>query len=199
MPNLANSQPFCAMTRDEFANAVGSYRWSRSVLRVDMHHTFRPDHARTAEIGMEAALAGMRKAHLERGFDDIAQHVTVAPDGLIWSGRDWNMDPASVGFGMNANVFMFETVGNFDIGHDELAGPQLDSVLAVIATVQRRFRLPPFSLLFHREVPQTEKTCPGTSLSKAMILERLMDLAPERRGRPTGCADEPNPLRASRL
>ena len=94
-------------------------------------------------------------------FDDIAQHVTIAPDGMIWTGRDWNKIPASVGYGMNVGAFMFEMVGNFDTGHDRLEGEQLESVLTVVDTVQRRFRLPVHSLLFHREVPQTDKTCPG--------------------------------------
>lgn len=168
--------PFHPLTPAAFAAETMAFAWSRPVLRVDMHHTYRPDHARTAEIGIETALAGMHKAHLERGFDDIAQHVTIAPDGLIYTGRDWNKTPASVGFGMNANVFMFEIIGNFDDGCDILAGAQLDSTLAVIRAIQRRFSLPPFSLLFHREVPQTDKTCPGSSISKSAILRRLTQL-----------------------
>jgi hypothetical protein len=46
-------------------------------------------------------------------------------------------------------------------------------VITVIDAVQRRFRLPVQALLFHREVPQTEKTCPGTSVDKGDILRRV--------------------------
>lgn len=166
--------PFRPLTQQMFAAEVASFRWTRPILRVDMHHTYHPDHARCAAIGIEAALTGMERAHRERGFDDIAQHVTVAPDGTIWTGRDWNMTPASVGYGMNANAFMFEIIGNFDDGCDVLAGQQLEATLAVITTVQGHFGLPSFSLLFHREVPQTEKTCPGSSISKAAILRELV-------------------------
>jgi N-acetylmuramoyl-L-alanine amidase len=171
--------PFRCLDVAEFNREVNAFPWTRPILRVDMHHTFHPDHARTADIGMAAAMNGMWRAHvIDRGFDDIAQHVTIAPDGTIWTGRDWNTTPASVGYGMNANVFMMEVVGNFDVGADRLAGRQLDTTLAVVAAVQDHFRLPTFSLLFHREVPQTEKTCPGTSVSKPEILRRLF----ERRG-----------------
>ena len=77
----------------------------------------------------------------DRGFEDIAQHVTIAPDGAIWTGRDWNRTPASVGFGMNGGVFMFEMIGNFDNGHDAFEGAQHDATIAVIDIVQRQFAL----------------------------------------------------------
>ena len=152
----------------EFEAAIVSFPWKRHVLRVDMHHTWYPSH--TDWTGPET-IERMRRFHVEeRGFDDIAQHVTIAPDGGIWVGRDWNKDPASVGFGMNRNVFMFEAIGNFDHGHDRLEGRQLAAVVDVIDIVERRFKLPVQALLFHREVPQTAKTCPGTSIAKPDIL-----------------------------
>lgn len=163
--------PFRGWTKAEFLDALLAFPWRRRIWRVDMHHTFRPDHARWREIGSAGCQDGMCRFHVaDLGWADIAQHVSIMPDGSIWSGRDWNMTPASVGFGMNRGVFMFEAVGNFDHGADRLEGEQLDSVLFVIRSVQKRFALPPEALLFHREVPQTEKTCPGTSVEKAAIL-----------------------------
>lgn len=166
--------PFHALTPERFRAAVEGFGWRRRVWRVDLHHTFRPDHARWRAIGSLACVEGMWRAHvLERGFDDIAQHVSIMPDGSVWTGRDWNVTPASVGFGLNRGVFMLETVGNFDLGCDVLEGAQLASVLDVIGTVQQRFALPPEALLFHREVPVTDKTCPGTGVSKAEVLAGL--------------------------
>ncbi len=109
----------------------------------------------------------------DRGFEDIAQHVSIAPDGLIWSGRCWNKIPASVGCNMNAGAFMFEAIGNFDIGFDRLEGAQLGAVVGVIDIVQQHFKLPIQALLFHRDVPQTAKTCPGTSIEKFDILSAV--------------------------
>ena len=165
---------FRPLTIDMFVREVERFEWARRVWRVDMHHTFAPDHARWREIGSQMCCQGMWRHHvIARSFEDIAQHVTIAPDGAIWTGRDWNKTPASVGYGMNRGVFMFEMIGNFDDGGDVLAGAQLDATVAVIDIVQRRFALPAWALLFHRDVPQTDKTCPGTSLLKSEIIEMV--------------------------
>ena len=77
------------------------------------------------------------------GWSDIAQHITIDPDGVIWTGRNWNQAPASSG-GFNGTSavgpFMFETVGNFDVGRDPFDGPQREAVLEVIARVQTMLR-----------------------------------------------------------
>lgn len=168
-------KPFRMLSIADVRREIAAFQWTRPVLRVDMHHTFRPDHARFGEIGAEACLEGMWRSHVvERGFEDIAQHVTIMPDGMVWTGRDWNRTPASIGFGMNGNAFMIEVLGDFDEGRDRLEGGQLAAVVAVIAAVQEHFGLPPAALLFHREVPQTEKTCPGSSVSKPRILADVL-------------------------
>ena len=165
--------PFRRLTLREFEAEVHAFSWTRRVWRVDMHHTWHPTHADYDGIGVIERMAAYHTR--ERGFDDIAQHVTIGPDGSVWTGRDWNKDPASVGFGMNVGVFMLEAIGNFDWGHDRLEGRQLDAVSSVIGFVQRHFRLPVQALLFHREVPQTAKTCPGSSVEKAEILRLLAE------------------------
>jgi N-acetylmuramoyl-L-alanine amidase len=162
---------FRAVNRRQFADQVNDFAWTRRVWRIDMHHTWYPDHASYEGV---ASIERMDRFHREeRGFDCIAQHASIAPDGTIWTGRNWNKTPASVGYGMNEGVFMFEVIGNFDHGQDRLEGAQLASVVTVIETVQARFRLPVQALLFHHEVPQTEKTCPGSSVEKADLLRRV--------------------------
>jgi N-acetylmuramoyl-L-alanine amidase len=162
---------FRALNRRQFADQVNDFAWSRRIWRIDMHHTWYPNHASYEGV---ASIERMDRFHRhERGFDCIAQHVSIAPDGAIWTGRNWNKTPASVGYGMNEGVFMFEVIGNFDHGQDRLEGVQLASVVTVIETVQARFQLPVQALLFHHEVPQTAKTCPGTSVDKTELLRRV--------------------------
>lgn len=160
--------PFRQIALDDFASEVAAFVWTRPVFRVDMHHTFHPAHANWK--GLES-IEGMHVFHTrDRGFEDIAQHVSIAPDGAIWTGRDWNKVPASIGCNMNAGAFMFEVIGNFDKGFDRLDGAQRDAVIGVIDIIQRHFKLPVQALLFHREVPQTSKTCPGSSIEKFDIM-----------------------------
>jgi N-acetylmuramoyl-L-alanine amidase len=162
---------FRPLDRQQFAEEVEDFNWTRRIWRIDMHHTWYPDHASYEGV---ASIERMDRFHREeRGFDCIAQHVSIAPDGAIWTGRHWNKTPASVGYGMNEGVFMFEVIGNFDHGQDRLEGGQLASVVTVIETVQARFQLPVQALLFHHEVPQTEKSCPGSSVDKAELLCRV--------------------------
>ena len=166
--------PFRPLTREQFIAELMAFAWTRRIWRVDMHHTWHPAHA---DYDGEPCIARMCQFHVEtRKFDDIAQQVSIAPDGLIWTGRDWNKTPASVGGVLNRDAFMFEAIGNFDTGNDRLEGEQLKSVVTVIRAVQRRFRLPPEALLFHRDVPVTAKTCPGTSVGKDDILGRVARL-----------------------
>ncbi|MFN3868895.1 MAG: peptidoglycan recognition family protein [Hyphomicrobiaceae bacterium] len=165
--------PFRELSIEAFAAEVAAFAWARPIYRVDMHHTFFPAHADWKGL---ASVEDMWRFHTrERGFEDIAQHISIAPDGLLWTGRDWNKTPASVGCNMNPGAFMFEAVGNFDIGNDPLEGAQRRACIAVIDIVQRHFGLPAHALLFHREVPQTLKSCPGTSVLKHDILREVLE------------------------
>ena len=98
--------------------------------------------------------------------------MSIAPDGSIWTGRNWNQPPAS-STGYNGNKesgpFMFETIGNFDHGHDSFDGAQKRAVLEVIARVQQHFKLPVESLRFHNTM--SSKSCPGTSIAYAEICQ----------------------------
>jgi hypothetical protein len=114
---------------------------------------------------------------LTNGWRDIAQHITIAPDGAIWLGRNWNWPPASAtGFNGNesSGPFMFEMIGNFDVAHDLFDGEQRATALEVVARVQRRFGLMPETLVFHNSM--STKTCPGTSIRYPEVLEMVRAL-----------------------
>ncbi|HVQ74876.1 MAG TPA: caspase family protein [Candidatus Binatia bacterium] len=158
------SPRFVSLTLDEFTDLLQRFEFTRRVDAVHMHHTWRPSHA---QYRGEATIEAMWRFHTQtNGWRDIAQHVSIGPDGSIWTGRDWNLPPASAaGFNGNsmAGPFMFETIGDFDRGQDRLEGVQLAAVVGVIARMQQRFGLGADSLRFHRSMTNL-KSCPGTGV-----------------------------------
>lgn len=164
--------PFKRISLDEFKALVSGYPWRRKVNAVHMHHTWKPEHK---HFRGHETIVGMWRSHtVERGFRDIAQHISIDPEGFIWLGRDWNLAPASAA-GHNGNSaagpFMFETIGNFDLGHDRLEGAQHACVIGVIATLQQHFKLAPESLMFHNMM--ASKSCPGTGVDRDTVIAEV--------------------------
>lgn len=161
--------PFKRIDLDEFEALLDKFNFRRRINAVHMHHTWKP--TRSQFKGHDTIVAIWQFHTVVNKWRDIAQHLTIDPEGAIWLGRDWNLAPASAS-GHNGNEqagpFMFETVGNFDTGHDLLDGAQRQTVLGVIARVQKRFGLSPETLVFHNAM--APKTCPGTGVDYAQIV-----------------------------
>jgi hypothetical protein len=155
--------PFKRLTLEQFADLVDRFHFTRKITTVHMHHTWRPNHS---QFKGHETIVGMWNYHTRHNkWSDIAQHVTIDPQGFIWLGRNWNAPPASArgqNGGPDAGPFMFEMIGDFDRGCDPFAGKQRETVVKVIALVQQRFRLAPEKLLFHNMI--SSKTCPGSSI-----------------------------------
>jgi hypothetical protein len=172
-------RPFIELTPVDFAERLKSFRFTRRVTEVHMHHTWRP---RKSDYRGVATIEGMWRHHTQvNGWADIAQHVSIAPDGTVWTGRDWNRTPASAS-GHSAGAFMFEIIGDFDQGRERLEGAQRRAVIDVIARVQLKLGLPVESLRFHREFTD-QKSCPGTGIRKADILAEVRRRRAELTGR----------------
>src|SRR5215210_3804064 len=102
----------------------------------------------------------------------------------------WLRPADSVGFNGNgdAGPFMFETVGDFNVGRNPFTDPQPKTVITVIALVQMKFGLPSSALNFHRELASTD--CPGSSLRKSDIIAAVEQL----KANPNADAAGPDPL-----
>lgn len=163
---------FTQMTIAQFEALVRSFNWRRKINAVHMHHTWRPNHQ---QYRGQSTIQAMWRYHTQvNGWSDIAQHISIAPDGTIWTGRAWNTPPASAS-GHNGNSaagpFMFEIIGDFDAGKDPFTGAQRDTVLRIIVALQKRFSLPPESLRFHNQM--SSKSCPGSSIDYHDFLEEV--------------------------
>src|SRR5690606_7260077 len=70
--------------------------------------------------------------------------------------------------------FMFEMIGDFDVGRDEWGGEQKRVALEVVARVQRKFDLGPGTLRFHNQMGP--KTCPGSQIDYDATVEEVRAL-----------------------
>jgi Caspase domain/N-acetylmuramoyl-L-alanine amidase len=167
--------PFFPITLAQFYLLLDCYPLTRIIDSVHMHHTWAPNRA---QYKGEDTINAIYKAHLARGLRDIAEHITIAPDGTIWSGRDLNLPPASaVHFNGTdqSGPFMFGTVGDFDLGHDPFDGVQKDTVYRILVGLLKRFNLPPEQIKFHNQMTSL-KTCPGTSIDRANLIREVAAL-----------------------
>ncbi len=168
---------FKQYTVEEYLKHLKSIQIERPIREIHLHHTWRPTkkgYERSKK--KEEVIYGMYIYHTKtKGWSDIAQHLSLAPDGTLWDGRDINREPASIK-GHNKDAFMIEMIGNFDEGNEKLEGAQLDSLVKLLKGLFKIFNTK--KLVFHREY--STKTCPGTGVDKNEILEKINNVAEEK-------------------
>ncbi len=93
-------KPFIKLSVSEFEELCSDFSFNRKIDTIHMHHTWRPNHD---QYRGHASIESMWEYHvMELGWSDIAQHLSIAPDGSLWTGRNWNHPPASAR-GYNGN------------------------------------------------------------------------------------------------
>ena len=163
------------LTTDQFLALLEATKkdLTRTIGAVHLHHTWRPTQS---QFKGQATIEAMRAHHVNvNGWDDIAQHLTIDPQGFSWTGRNWNLPPASqpTKNGSPTNgPFMIEIVGDFDLGHDVLEGAQRQAVIEVVAGILSAWGLGTADVYFHNELGSS-KTCPGTSVVKKDLADEV--------------------------
>ncbi|HHW39031.1 MAG TPA: N-acetylmuramoyl-L-alanine amidase [Bacillales bacterium] len=161
-----NFKPY---TITQFHSFINNLKLKRKINHIQIHHTWEP---RKSDYKGESTIVSMWRYHTEtRGWQDIGQHFTVAPDGLIWDGRPLEKDPAGI-TGYNRGGIMFEMIGNFDKGEETLEGKQLDAIIAAVRVLLTKFKLSMNDIVFHRE--HSPKTCPGTGITREWFLNQVI-------------------------
>jgi len=85
---------------EQFEQLLQKFPFTRKIDAVLMHHTWRPRHQ---DFRGHDTIVSMWRHHTQvNGWSDIAQHITIDPQGMIWLGRNWNLPPASAA-GHNGN------------------------------------------------------------------------------------------------
>jgi hypothetical protein len=134
---------------------------------LHVHHTYKPNHSSFNGSNGISLQEAMRDFHVKvNGWSDIGQHVTLLPNGLFVTGRDFGKTPASIS-GYNTGAFACETMGNFDVGNDILQGEQKNSLLKLAKYFNDKSKY----IRFHRE--NAPKTCPGISIDKEAFMNEV--------------------------
>lgn len=128
------------------------------------HHTWRPRHKDFNGKNHQVLQRNMKNYHVNHNdWSDIAQHITLFPDGVILTGRDFGRQPASSRGHNRKNgkiPFMMEMIGNFNKGGDKFEGKQKENALKIA----KYFLDKNIPVKFHRQMDRTQ-SCPGGAIN----------------------------------
>lgn len=164
--------------------------WVKGVV---LHHTWLPDLAMRPQ--------GFQAQHIENIVDFYKQKGwNRGPHGFVDEDQIWGMTPFeekgihAVSF--NQTHIGIEVLGNYDRDLPNEGRGLLcwQIALKCVDLLFERLAIPPTSsnILFHRDDPKTNKTCPGTLVKKEWILATLASI---RQDRLRGYNAEPPPTR----
>lgn len=187
-------------TEDEFKNWLKNKSVSRTVNRLQIHHTGSPSYSNFFKSNgtHEDELTrqkNMKSFHVNsRGMSDIAQHFTVFPNGKIVTGRSLNSNPAGI-TGWNTGAICVEIYGNFDKGQDTMKDAQKKAVIMLYGELCKKFKLTPSTNTIRCHAwftsrgtylgdyypSKSRKSCPGTAFmgfgnSKSAITNNFIPL-----------------------
>lgn len=172
-----------------FREYLRGYRERGAVIKCSfLHHTWKPT---AAQYRGKSTILGIRRAHLARGFSDIACNAYACPDETVFNARPpsvgncacqypdegsstWPKALRDLSGGskrwMNAYGFGLETIGNFD-SEDPAQSVAMHTSLDVLAAVHDLWSIPVAHCFFHRDV--STKTCPGERVTKTWVHAEL--------------------------
>jgi len=137
---------------------------SRTITNIQIHHTYAPTlFGYNMAKSKEGVIRAMYIYHTKtRGFRDIAQHFSVAPDG-VWDGRTMEWDSGGFLGYENIGGVCIEIIGNFD--KEAFDGPTAQYTYRLVRALLNRW--PTADIRFHRDQPSAKgKTCPGKNIQK---------------------------------
>lgn len=164
------------MTVEEFKTYIAGYKFTRKIKKVQLHHTYSPSYKNFNGSNHQKLQQGMKDYHIKScGYSDIAQHLTIFPDGMVMLGRSLNTKPAGIK-NANTGAICIECVGNFDKGGDIMTDAQKHAIVYVVKVLLDKFGLNAQSgVTYHAWWTSSgyelgtyvegtsSKTCPGTN------------------------------------
>lgn len=153
---------FILLNKSEFRNWLFSNSFKREINFIQNHHTFIPNYSHFHGDNHFSLLNGMESSHIERGFGQIAQNITIFPDGLIAICRSFEIKPTGIS-GKNQGGLCIENLGDFDNGKDTMNAEQKESIIFANASLCLKFNLKTDTddIVYHTWF--APKSCPGTN------------------------------------
>ena len=173
---IKSANGFMKMTVEDFDHWITSLNLGRKVVSLQLHHTWRPNYSSFNGKNHFDIQDAMKNYHVNNNkWDDIGQHFTIFPDGIILTGRSLENDPAGI-FGFNKNSVCIENVGDFDKNRDEMTTSHSAAIIQVTAMLCRKFSISVNSdkIVYHHwfnistgerdnGLGENNKSCPGTN------------------------------------
>ena len=154
---------FILMNRLSFTRWLRDQKIDRRIDLIQNHHTWKPNYSNFNGDDHFDDLKAMDNYHENHnGWSDIAQNITIFPDGIIGICRPLNIAPAGIK-GANSHGICIEVYGNFNKSGDVMTHAQKESVIHVNAVLCQKFALRPSleTIVYHTW--HASKTCPGTN------------------------------------
>ena len=166
---------FILLNLNEFESWLKNQNIKRKINIIQHHHTWKPDYNSFKNNHFEL-MKSMKRFHVdERGFSDIAQNITIFPDGMIGICRSLEKQPAGI-YGHNYGALCIESLGNFDKNGDTMTQEQVNAIVGVNAILCSEFSIEPNTdnIIYHHWFDTSTgkrsngkwgnvKTCPGTN------------------------------------
>ncbi len=166
---------FLMMDMAEFTVWLQDQRISRTVIKIQQHHTYSPSYANFTGSNHFERQRAMQNYHIHNnGWRNIGQHFTIFPDGTILTGRSLEESPACI-YGQNAHSICIESLGDFDIGKDQMTNAQRNAIVEATAILCAKFNIPVSTdfIVYHHwfnlssghrnNGSGNNKSCPGTN------------------------------------
>lgn len=167
---------FKSFNKDDFKTYIKGLKVTRSIKLIQLHHTYSPSYKHFTGSNHQVLQKNMKTYHVKtNGWEDIAQHFTIFPDGTIMVGRNINKAPAGIK-GANTGAICIECIGNFDKGGDTMTNAQKTAIVACVKILLDRFGLKAKTgVTYHAwwtsagthlgtyVASKSSKTCPGTN------------------------------------
>ncbi|MBI3890693.1 MAG: N-acetylmuramoyl-L-alanine amidase [Candidatus Wallbacteria bacterium] len=134
--------------------------------KIAVHHSSEP---RASQYAGASTIRGIQRFHMfERGWNDIAYHYLIGPDGTIFEGRPERLNgshsPA------NGNKLGICVLGNFNRGAESITPRARASLLRMLAYLAGKYGISSRSIYGHCDFNSTD--CPGDTLYGSLALLR---------------------------